>query len=94
MIFYWFVREGVQFHKSYSLEFSLNTLLISIVSWIIEMSHFEENKNEKRNLDAAQRDQDNPGAAESNPQTNGPAENLREKAAKAEDKSEGSREPA
>jgi hypothetical protein len=58
----------------------------------IEMSHFEENKNE-RNIDAAQRDQDNPSAAESNPQTNGPAENLREKAAKAEDKSEGSREP-
>ena len=63
------------------------------------MSHFEkeeenQNKDEKRSLDAAQRDQDNPGAAESNPQTSGPAENLREKAAKAEDKSEGSREPA
>ncbi|HKU50041.1 MAG TPA: hypothetical protein VJP79_08830 [Nitrososphaera sp.] len=62
------------------------------------MSHFEkeenQNKDEKRSLDAAQRDQDNPGAAESNPKTSGPAENLREKAAKAEDKSEGSREPA
>lgn len=58
------------------------------------MSHFEENKSDKRKLDVAQRDQDTPGAAESNPQTNGPAENLRQQAAKAEDKSEGSREPA
>ena len=52
-----------------------------------------ENKNEKK-LDDAQRDQDDVGAAESNPQTSGPAENLREKAAKAENKSEDSREPA
>ena len=55
---------------------------------------FRKNNDEKRNLDAAQRDQDKTGAAGSNPQTSGPAENLRHKAAKAEDKSEGSREPA
>ena len=57
------------------------------------MSDFED-KKDKRNLDAAQRDQDNPGPAESNPETTGPAENLRDQAAKAEDKSEGSEEPA
>jgi hypothetical protein len=47
-----------------------------------------------KKLDDAQHDQDNPGAAESRPDTDGPAENLRDAAAKAEDKSEGSREPA
>jgi hypothetical protein len=52
-----------------------------------------ENKNEKK-LDNAQHDQDNVGAAASNPDTAGPAENLRDKAAKAEDKSQDSREPA
>jgi hypothetical protein len=52
-----------------------------------------ENKNEKK-LDNAQQDQDNVGAAASSPETSGPAENLREKAAKAENNAEGSREPA
>lgn len=44
-------------------------------------------------LDNAQRDQDQPGRAESNPSTTGPAENLRDKAAKAENKSESKEEP-
>lgn len=58
------------------------------------MSNIEEHKNQKRNLEAAQRDQDDPGAAESNPKTTGPAENLREQALKAKDESDGSEEPA
>jgi hypothetical protein len=52
-----------------------------------------ETKNEKK-LDKAQNDQDDVGAAANNPETTGPAENLRDKAAKAEEKSQGSREPA
>lgn len=53
------------------------------------------NKNQKeRELERAQNDQERTGSAGSNPDTAGPAENLREKAAKAEDKSQGSREPA
>ena len=59
------------------------------------MSENEFNKNNnERKLDAAQKDQDNVGAAASNPSTSGPAENVREAAAKAENKSEDSREPA
>jgi hypothetical protein len=55
-----------------------------------------ENKNrpDERQLDDAQQDQDEVGAAASNPETSGPAENLRDKASKAEDKSQGSRELA
>jgi hypothetical protein len=58
------------------------------------MSDFDKNKNQEKKLDDAQRDQDKVGAAASNPDTSGPAENLRNAAAKAEDKSEDSREPA
>jgi len=52
-----------------------------------------ENK-EERNLDKAQSNQNKVGDAAANPDTAGPAENLREKAAEANNKDEGSREPA
>jgi hypothetical protein len=59
------------------------------------MSEFDKNKNQEKKLDDAQSDQqDKVGAAASNPTTSGPAEDLREAAAKAEDKSDDSREPA
>lgn len=44
-------------------------------------------------LENAQEDQERIGAALTDPETTGPAENLRDKAAKAEDKSESSRDP-
>ena len=46
------------------------------------------------NLDNAQKNQKRVGAAESDPETTSPAENLREEAAEAVDKEEGSSEPA
>jgi hypothetical protein len=53
------------------------------------------NQNEERNLEKAQRNQDKPGDASSEPQTTGPAENLREKAAEMNDSDEEkSKEPA
>jgi hypothetical protein len=51
-------------------------------------------ENEDKELDEAQKDQDEVGEAGSDPETSGPAENLREKAAKATDKSQDSEEPA
>jgi hypothetical protein len=50
--------------------------------------------NEKEQLDEAQDDQDEVGEAGSDPETSGPAENLREKAAKSTDKGQESKEPA
>jgi hypothetical protein len=50
--------------------------------------------SEKEQLDEAQDDQDEVGEAGSDPETSGPAENLREKAAKSIDKSQESKEPA
>jgi hypothetical protein len=50
--------------------------------------------NEKGQLDEAQEDQDEVGEADSDPETSGPAENLRDKAAKTTDKSQESEEPA
>jgi hypothetical protein len=52
-----------------------------------------ESKNEKK-LEKAQNDQEEVGAAARDPETTGPAENLRDKAAKAEEKSQDSKEPA
>ena len=46
------------------------------------------------NLDKAQKNQKRVGAAESDPETTGPADNLREEAADAVDEEEGSSEPA
>jgi hypothetical protein len=45
-------------------------------------------------LDEVQEDQDEVGEAGSDPETSGPAENLRDKAAKTTDKRQDSREPA
>ena len=46
------------------------------------------------NLDKAQKNQKRVGAAESDPETTGPAENLRDEAAEAVDEKEDSAEPA
>jgi hypothetical protein len=46
------------------------------------------------NLEKAQKNQKRAGAAESDPETTGPADNLREDAAEAVDEEENSAEPA
>jgi hypothetical protein len=50
--------------------------------------------NSTENLDKAQKNQKRVGAAESDPETTGPTDNLREEAAEAVDEEEGSSEPA
>ena len=52
------------------------------------------NSKKEKELDEAQADQDQVGEAGSDPETSGPAENLREKAAKTTDKGQDSEEPA
>jgi hypothetical protein len=53
------------------------------------------NQNEEKKLEQAQRDQNKVGDAASDPETTGPAENLREKAAEMNDSDEDKpREPA
>lgn len=46
------------------------------------------NTDEERNLEQAQRKQNNVGDAAADPETTGPAENLREKAAEMNDSDE------
>jgi hypothetical protein len=55
---------------------------------LIEMS--DSNKE----LESAQKEQKKIGKAESNPETSGPAENLREESAEMTDESQDSKEPA
>lgn len=51
-------------------------------------------RSDSENLEKAQKNQKRVGAADSDPETSGPAENLREEAAEAVDKDEDSAEPA
>ncbi len=50
--------------------------------------------SEEKDLESAQKDQKKIGKASSDPETSGPAEELREKAAEMTDESEDSEEPA
>ena len=50
--------------------------------------------DEEKDLESVQKDQKKVGKAASNPETSGPAEELREKAADMTDESEDSKEPA
>ena len=53
-----------------------------------------DRKNESEDIETAQKNQKKIGAAENDPETSGPAENLREEAADMVDKEEDSSEPA
>jgi hypothetical protein len=52
-----------------------------------------ETKDESKELDGAQKNQKKAGAAENDPQTTGPAENLREEAAEMVDEDKDEEEP-
>jgi hypothetical protein len=52
-----------------------------------------ETKDDSKDLDEAQKNQKKAGAAENDPETTGPAENLREEAAEMVDEEERSNDP-
>ena len=53
-----------------------------------------DRKNDSEDIETAQKNQKKIGAAENDPETSGPAENLREEAADMVDEEEDSSEPA
>jgi hypothetical protein len=53
-----------------------------------------DRKDETEDIESAQKNQKKIGAAEDDPETTGPAENLREEAAEMVDEDEESKEPA
>jgi hypothetical protein len=53
-----------------------------------------DRKDESEDIESAQKNQKKIGAAEHEPETTGPAENLREEAAEMVDEDEESKEPA
>jgi hypothetical protein len=53
-----------------------------------------DRKDESEDIESAQKNQKKIGAAEDEPETTGPAENLREEAAEMVDEDEESKEPA
>ena len=54
----------------------------------------DDKKDDSEDIESAQKNQKKIGAAEDDPETTGPAENLREEAADMVDEDEDSREPA
>ena len=53
-----------------------------------------ETKDDSKDLDEAQKNQKKAGAAQNDPETTGPAENLREEAAEMVDEDKNEEEPA
>jgi len=70
------------------------TIEISVIIQIFLNAQRILMSDSTENLDKAQKNQKRVGAAESDPETTGPAENLREEAAEAVDEKEDSAEPA
>ena len=58
------------------------------------MSMMSDKKDDSEDIESAQKNQKKIGAAEDDPETTGPAENLREEAADMVDEEEDSKEPA
>jgi hypothetical protein len=58
------------------------------------MSMMSDKKDDSEDIESAQKNQKKIGAAEEDPETTGPAENLREEAADMVDEEEDSKEPA
>ena len=63
-----------------------------IIPYSLSINYMSE--SEDKELDEAQKDQDEAGEAGSDPETSGPAENLQGKGSKATDKNQDSEEPA
>lgn len=61
--------------------------------FVVECIAMSENRKDSGELDEAQKNQRKAGAAEDNPETTGPAENLREEAAEMVDENKDKEEP-
>ena len=57
-------------------------------------STMSETTDDSKGLEEAQKNQKKPGAAENDPETTGPAENLREEAAEMVDEDNNEKDPA
>ena len=60
----------------------------------VNITTIDEMSDNDKELESAQKDQKKIGKAESNPDSSGPTENLREEAAEMTDESQDSEEPA
>jgi hypothetical protein len=58
------------------------------------ISTMSETTDDSKGLEEAQKNQKKPGAAENDPETTGPAENLREEAAEMVDEDNDEKDPA
>ena len=74
---------------------SLNDFFDTFLTFVaIYMSTMSETKDDSKDLEEAQKNQKKAGAAENDPETIGPAENLREEAAEMVDEDSDEKDPA
>ena len=74
---------------------SLNDFFDTFLTFVaIYMSTMSETKDDSKDLEEAQKNQKKAGAAENDPETTGPAENLREEAAEMVDEDSDEKDPA
>jgi hypothetical protein len=64
------------------------------LSYVVLRLMMSDTNESNENIETAQKNQKKIGAAEDDPETTGPAENLREEAAEMVDKDEDANEPA
>lgn len=84
-------------HESRQLVLGKNIVFIGhdrYLTYVALMFTMSDNNEGNENIESAQKNQKKVGAAEDNPETTGPAENLREEAAEMVDEDEDSSEPA
>ena len=75
--------------------YSLNDFFDTFLTFVaIYMSTMSETKDDSKDLEEAQKNQKKAGAAENDPETTGPAENLREEAAEMVDEDSDEKDPA
>jgi hypothetical protein len=73
---------------------SLNDFFDTFLTFVaIYMSTMSETKDDSKGLEEAQKNQKKAGAAENDPETSGPAENLREEAAEMVDEDSDEKDP-
>jgi hypothetical protein len=69
----------------------IDTYLTNVAVKIV-MNESKDESNENSDIESAQKNQKKIGAAENDPETTGPAENLREEAAETVDEDESSKD--
>jgi len=80
--------------RTKEFNYRLRNQVDRFLTYVVLRFMMSDTNESNENIETAQKNQKKIGAAEDDPETTGPAENLREEAAEMVDKDEDSNEPA